>query len=88
MYRLAGFRTDSRELVMRAAGIGGRPAEPRLRLHRIDESSPSETHAILERADVIVAAIGYRPRLLTVYDPTGNEITLAGRDRECTGRRW
>ena len=90
VYRLAGFRTESRELVMRASGIGGRPPEPRLRLHRIDESSPAETHAILARADVIVAAIGYRPRLLTVYDANGDEIELAGRhrnvpavDREC-----
>ena len=81
VYRLAGFRTDSRELVMRASGIGGRPAEPRLVLHRIDESSHGETHAILERADVIVAAMGYRPRLLTVYDAKGDEIALAGRYR-------
>ena len=90
VYRLAGFRTDSRELVMRASGIGGRPPEPRLRLHRIDESNPGDTHAILERADVIVAAIGYRPKLLTVYGADGDEIELAGRnrnvaavDREC-----
>ena len=32
-YRLAAFRIDSRELVMRASGIGGRTAEPRLLLH-------------------------------------------------------
>ena len=81
VYRLAGFRTDSRELVMRASGIGGRPPEPRLRLHRIDESNPGDTHAILERADVIVAAIGYRPKLLTVYGANGDEIELAGRNR-------
>ena len=90
VYRLAGFRTDSRELVMRASGIGGRPAEPRLLLHRIDERNHGATHAILARADVIVAAIGYRPRLLTVFDAKGDEIELAGRarnvpavDREC-----
>ena len=90
VYRLAGFRTDSRELVMRASGIGGRAAEPRLLLHRIDESHNGETHAILERADVIVAAMGYRPKLLTVYDAKGDEIELAGLsrnvpavDREC-----
>ena len=81
VYRLAGFRTDSRELVMRASGIGGRPSEPRLHLHRIDESRHGDTHALLERADVIVAAIGYRPRLLTVYDAQGDEIALAGRYR-------
>ncbi len=81
VYRLAGFRTDSRELVMRASGIGGRPAEPRLLLHRIGEKNQGETHAILERADVIVAAMGYRPRLLTVYDAKGDEIELAGRSR-------
>ena len=81
VFRLAGFRTDSRELLMRVSGIGGRPPEPRVRLHRIDEDAPHHTHAILERADVIVAAIGYRPSLLPVFDADGAEIALAGRDR-------
>ncbi len=80
VYRLAGFRTDSRELLMRASGIGGRPSEPRLLLHRIDEKACDRTHAILERADVIVAAIGYRPRLLSVFDAAGSAIELAGFD--------
>ena len=35
VFRLSGFRLDSRELIMSARGIGGRPAEPRLQLHRL-----------------------------------------------------
>ena len=35
VFRLSGFRLDSRELIMRARGIGGRPPEPRLQLHRL-----------------------------------------------------
>ncbi len=87
VYRLAGFRTDSRELLMRASGIGGRPPEPRLLLHRIDEKACDDTHAILERADVIVAAMGYRPRLLPLFDAIGSEIELAGSSPERPGGR-
>lgn len=75
VFRLAGFRLDSRELIMQARGIGGRPPEPRLVLHRLQRVDP-QAIAVLDRADLVVAALGYRPRALPVFDLTGDQIEL------------
>jgi hypothetical protein len=76
VFRFAGLRFDSRELVMRARGIGGRPPEPRLRLQRLRDGADPEAHALLDGAHVIVAALGYRPHALPVLDLDGLEIAL------------
>jgi len=75
VFRLSGFRLDSRELIMRARGIGGRPAEPRLQLHRLGVDDAASL-AVLDNADLVIAALGYRPRALPVFDKTGRRITL------------
>ena len=75
VYRLAGFRLDSRELVMQARGIGGRAAEPRLRLHQTGGDDQAAA-SIVDEAHVVVAALGYRPRALPVLDQDGTEISL------------
>jgi hypothetical protein len=75
VFRFAGFRLDSRELIMRARGIGGRPAEPRLALHRL-RPHDSEAISILDRADLVIAALGYRPRALPVVDAAGRPLAL------------
>jgi dTDP-4-amino-4,6-dideoxygalactose transaminase len=76
VYRLAGFRLEARELVLRMLRIGGRTPDPRVRLHQLDEPS-SETAKILAEADVVVAALGYRPHALTLLDAAGERIALA-----------
>ena len=76
VFRFAGFRLESRELVMAARGIGGRPPEPRLRLHRLAVGPDPEANAILDAADVVVAALGYRPRALPVLTASGRQIKL------------
>ncbi|MCB8877706.1 FAD-dependent oxidoreductase [Acidisoma silvae] len=75
VFRFAGFRLDSRELVMQARGIGGRPVEARLRLQQI---GADERHAaqIMDDADIVIAAMGYRPRGLPFFDEVGVPITL------------
>ncbi len=79
VFRFAGFRLDSRELIMQARGIGGRPPEHRLSLHRLQHTDPAAI-GILERADIIIAALGYRPRAIRVLDLAGEPIELhAGR---------
>jgi hypothetical protein len=75
VFRFAGFRLDSRELIMRARGIGGRPPEPRLHLHQVRSADP-EALRIIAEADVVIAAIGYRPRALPLYDHAGHPIPL------------
>lgn len=76
VFRLGGFRLESRELVMRARGIGGRPPEPRLSLHRLRGSNDAQAARILAEADLIVAALGYRPRALPVLGLRGEPIKL------------
>jgi hypothetical protein len=76
VFRFAGFRLESRELVMSALGVGGRPPEDRLRLYRMTTGPDPAALAILEEADVIIAALGYRPRALPVLAVSGRAIPL------------
>ena len=80
VFRFAGFRLDSRELIMQARGIGGRAPEPRLALHRLCDPD-HEAAAKLDRADLIVAALGYRPRAIQVLDLLGDPIDLLARQQ-------
>jgi hypothetical protein len=76
VFRFAGFRLDSRELLMAARGIGGRPPEDRLRLQRLLPGPDPDALRILAEADVIIAALGYRPRALPVLAAAGIPIPL------------
>jgi hypothetical protein len=76
VFRLAGFRLDSRELIMQVRGLGGRPPEPRLRLHRITADDAATTRRIIDEADVVVAALGYRPRPLPIVAQDGAPLHL------------
>ncbi len=75
VFRFAGFRLDSRELVMQARGLGGRTPEPRLRLHQL-AADDAQAARLLDEADLVIAALGYRPRGLAVLDWNGQPITL------------
>ncbi len=76
VFRFAGFRLESRELLMAARGIGGRTPEPRLRLCRLGMGHDAEAQALLAEADVVVAALGYRPRALAVLGSSGEPLRL------------
>jgi Pyridine nucleotide-disulphide oxidoreductase len=75
VFRLGGFRLDSRELIMRARGIGGRKPEPRLHLHRLGVDDAASLQ-LLDDADLVIAALGYRPRALPVFDQAGKRVPL------------
>jgi hypothetical protein len=75
VFRLGGFRLDSRELIMRARGIGGRPPEPRLHLHRLGLDDAASLK-LLDNADLVIAAFGYRPHALPVFDEAGKAVPL------------
>ncbi|MEP9357471.1 aminotransferase class I/II-fold pyridoxal phosphate-dependent enzyme [Sphingomonas sp. KR3-1] len=76
VYRLAGFRLEARELVLRMLRIGGRTPDPRVLLHQFRETDPAAAK-ILAEADVVVAALGYRPHALPLLDASGERIALA-----------
>lgn len=72
VYRLAGFRLEARELILRMLGIGGRAPDPRMALCPID----AHTADAIRNADVVIGALGYRPRAIPLYDAEGARITL------------
>jgi hypothetical protein len=75
VYRLAGLRLDSRELLMQLRGIGGRLPEPRMQLHLLKQPDP-EAVRLIDSADIVVAALGYRPRALRILGKDGAEVPL------------
>lgn len=92
LYRLSGFRLEARELAKQLLGIGGAAPEPRLRLCGLTRAGAhSEAWRILDDADLVIAALGYRPRGLRLLDCDGRPIPLAAHaargaalvDREC-----
>lgn len=77
VYRLGGFRLEARELVLRMLGIGGRLPDPRVALHRISGDDDAVARQLLADADLVVAALGYRPHALSLADADGRRIALA-----------
>jgi dTDP-4-amino-4,6-dideoxygalactose transaminase len=77
VYRLGGFRLESRELVLRALAIGGRVPDPRLALVRIDQTGDDALRALIAGGDLVIGATGYRPRALPLFDVDGAPIALA-----------
>ena len=76
VYRLAGFRLEARELVLRMLGVDGRRPEPRVRCQRLGDDDDA-ARAVLEGADLVIAALGYRPHGLRIEDVDGRALPLA-----------
>ena len=92
LFRLSGLRLESGQLAKQLLGIGGAPPEPRLALRPLtDVGAGLEGWRILHEADLVIAALGYRPRGLRLLDSNGHAIPLAALatrraalvDREC-----
>uniref|UniRef100_UPI0035CC61A2 DegT/DnrJ/EryC1/StrS family aminotransferase n=1 Tax=uncultured Sphingomonas sp. TaxID=158754 RepID=UPI0035CC61A2 len=89
VYRLAGFRLEARELVLRQLRIDGRVPDPRVAMHQITGDDDPVTRAHLADTDLVIAALGYRPHALPVHDSDGRAIALAAQqggamvDRHC-----
>lgn len=87
--RLAGLRLESRELVLRMLSLGGRTPDPRVTTHRIAGDQDAAARAIIEGADLVIGALGYRPRCVPLIGVDGTPLSLAhhvGRpmvDRHC-----
>src|SRR6185312_8129477 len=78
------LRLEARDLLMAVRGIGGRPPEERLRLHQAGADLDRMALEILDEADVVIAALGYRPRALPLLAPSGRRLEVFADD---TGTR-
>ncbi|MDF7776965.1 DegT/DnrJ/EryC1/StrS family aminotransferase [Sphingomonas sp. AOB5] len=75
VYRLAGFRLEARELILRMLAVGGRAPDPRMALRQIG-GNEEDIRAEIAGADVVIGALGYRPRALPLFDAAGERIAL------------
>ena len=90
VYRFAGLRLDSRELLLQLYGLGGRPAEARLTMHQLTDQD-AEAMLLIDSADLVIPAFGYRPNVLALIDGSGRRIKMLADssptsplvDREC-----
>jgi hypothetical protein len=68
VHRLAGLRLNARDTVRAAWGLGGVAHDRRLSVEVFDPSADEATvRAALATADLVVAAFGYRPRVVPFY---------------------
>ncbi|WP_298674373.1 DegT/DnrJ/EryC1/StrS family aminotransferase [uncultured Sphingomonas sp.] len=79
VYRLAGFRLEARELVLRMLRVDGREPDPRVALHRIGDDE-ARAREVIAGADLVIAALGYRPRALPIEQVDGTPLPLAAED--------
>jgi hypothetical protein len=76
VFRLSGLRLEARDLLMAVRGIGGHPPERRLLLHQVGDGPDPVALRILDEADVVIAALGYRPRALPLLTASGRPLDL------------
>jgi hypothetical protein len=76
VFRLAGLRMAARDLMRCAWRLGGLEGDERLIARCISELTRCNLRVLLDSADVIVPAFGYRPRTLPVFDSQGHRIDL------------
>lgn len=76
--RLGGLRGDGREMWRRLTGRPGAEPENRVRMMTLTgaEISPIELQRLLDEADLVVPAFGYRSSTVPVFDPDGNRLRL------------
>jgi hypothetical protein len=77
VYRLAGFRLEARALVVKLLGIGDAEPEPCVQLHQIAGDDDGEAVRIMDEADLIIAALGYRPHAIPLRDRDGHALPIA-----------
>ena len=80
VFRLSGLRLEARDLLMSVRGIGGRPPEKRLRLYPVYAGPDRAAREILDDADVIIAALGYRPQVIPLLTASGRRLELFADD--------
>ncbi len=77
VFRLAGLRGDGRDVCRRMHGLGGLEREDRVVARHLDAIESRELEALLDTADLIVSARGYRLATIPVLDVDGRRIPLA-----------
>ncbi len=77
VYRLAGFRLEARDLVLRMLEVDGRTPDPRVHTHLLESGDDAAAQDLMRNADLVIAALGYRPHALPLFAADGSRIALA-----------
>jgi hypothetical protein len=77
VFRLAGLRGDGGFICRQIHCFGGMEPERRVRTMRLGEMPAYELEAMLDTADLIVSATGYRLRTVPVFTADGEAVPLA-----------
>ena len=77
VHRLGGLRGDGRDLWRRYQGLDGSRGETRLAVQPIGALAAADIVALLDAADLIVPAFGYRLATVPVFAPDGSRVALA-----------
>lgn len=93
VFRLSGFRSDSKEILRNSLAGTNQPRDERLKLFCM-AGNEDESQQMLADADLIIAALGYIPRMMDVRDEQNAPILLhtprsgdwAMVDQQCTVR--
>ena len=62
---------------MRMLAIDGRVPDPRVAVHRITGDDDSAARQVVRDADLVIAALGYRPQALPIHREDGTRVALA-----------
>ena len=77
VHRLGGLRGDGRTLFQRLQGLGGLAPEDRAVALPLDRIDTATLCGLLEAADLIVPAVGYRLETVPLHAADGRRIPLA-----------
>jgi hypothetical protein len=77
VHRVGGLRGDGRELWRRIHGKPGTRPDRRVIARSVTDLSRADLAGLLDDADLIIPALGYRLRTVPVIDPYGRRIPLA-----------
>lgn len=75
--RLGGLRGDGRDLCRRLLGVGGGAVERRAVIRPLASLPRAELISLLDRADLVVPAFGYRMATVPIFGPDGRLVPLA-----------
>lgn len=79
VHRLGGLRGDGRTLWRRLQGLPGTTGDSRAQVHPLGGLSTPDLVALLDAADLIVPAFGYRLATVPVFAADGRKVPLAGK---------
>lgn len=82
VFRFAGLRMESRDLLRSMLNLGGSKKDNRLQLVKIEENNQQQLDKVLSASDQVIVAFGYDFTGVPVFDAEDKKITLGTDDNK------